>query len=91
MKNLETALVLYDYFRDSAFYLEDQVKGVNPLKQIKSQKVVSALSSLPQTFTSKQIREAFIKNDMSAPSIYTYLKNEDLFVKLKEGFYERKY
>lgn len=91
MENLDKALTLYDYFRDSAFYLEDQVKGVNPLKQIKSQKVVSALSSLPQSFTSKQMREAFIKNEMSGPSMYTYINNEDLFIKLKEGFYERKY
>ena len=94
VSHLEKSIKLFEYFKLTAFDMLDLSDGVNPLKLIRSTKIVKALKEFPQQreFQVSEIEKKFIKTSgVSRTTMYAYLNDNKLFESTKRGCYVRKY
>jgi hypothetical protein len=87
IQTVEKAIILSEYFMKNAMDIRTIL--VNPFQR-NSKRVRDWYKSLPDQFKTQDAHQSGKENNLSESSIEKYLKREDVFEKVKHGFYKKK-
>jgi len=89
LEAVKGSLNLVEYFKRTAIRVHSLVKNANPLDKLPTDKQ-NVYNKLPKTFTTSEGVEVAGGLEMRERTFKSFIKNKDLFNKLKRGEYEKR-